>query len=113
MQDQIPSQPRQPKRPRGTRRYDRFKATYDLTQALADAIYAVAVQLRCSQSDVAMHMMAEGLRRYYANELNLVTHRTKHSFSLRFANKLAPAVIPALPEHIAAEWARHEQGDDE
>ena len=76
----------------------RYKVTYDLTQELADAIYSIALELKCSISDVAMALLCDGLEHYYSGELDLEHRLTPHSFSLRFAFKLTP---PQLPRPIA------------
>jgi hypothetical protein len=72
----------------------RYKVTYDLTQNIADAIYAVALDLKCSLSDVAMALLCDGLTHYYAGELDLKKRQIPHRFSLRFTYKLSPPQIP-------------------
>ena len=72
----------------------RYKVTYDLSQEVADAIYAVALDLKCSISDIAMALLCDGLTHYYAGELDLKSRQTPHRFSLRFAYKLTPPPIP-------------------
>ena len=76
---------------------NRYKVTYDLTQDLADAVYSVALNMKCSLSDVAMAFLCEGLERYATNQLDLKARRKPHRFSLRFAYKLTPPKVPHIP----------------
>lgn len=78
-------------------RKPRPKVTYDLPPALSQAVREIADPLGCSQSDVAAHLLACGLRNYYAGQLDLVSQRQALPFPLRFSHKLRP---PALPPEL-------------
>ena len=72
----------------------RSKVTYDLIPELYARINAIAQQLECSQSDVAIHLLAKGLSAFDAGQMNLRAIRRPHSCQLRFAYKLpAPRVL--------------------
>lgn len=94
--------PEQPGRRRSTKRAaadaQRSKSTYDLPTALCSEIAAVAKTLECSQSDVAAHLLAAGLRRLKAGDIDLHALRRPHTCKLRFNYKLPP---PDLTQEAA------------
>jgi hypothetical protein len=73
----------------------RSKVTYDLIPELHQRINTIAQQLSCSQSDVAIHLLAKGLSAFDSGQMNLRAIRVPHSFQLRFAYKLP---LPRIPK---------------
>jgi hypothetical protein len=86
---------RRGKRTARQREYDasRCKATYDLTDELIDTVLHIANDIRCSQSDVVMHLLAAGIAQYRAGRLDLKGIRRPHRMSLRFEFKLDPPKV--------------------
>lgn len=76
----------------------RLKVTYDLIPGLSTRIQAIAQQLQCSQSDVAVHLLAKGLMAFDAGQMNLRAIRRPHASRQRFAYKLP---IPRLSVPVA------------
>ena len=72
----------------------RLKVTYDLIPGLSTRIQAIAQQLQCSQSDVAVHLLVRGLMAFDAGQMNLRAIRRPHASRQRFAYKLPPPRVP-------------------
>jgi hypothetical protein len=78
----------------------RSKVTYDLIPELYARINAIAQHLECSQSDVAIHLLAKGLSAFDAGQMNLRAIRRPHTCQLRFAYKLPTPRVAASPNAI-------------
>ena len=93
----------------------RSKVTYDLIPELYARINAIAQQLECSQSDVAIHLLAKGLSAFDVGQMNLRAIRRPHSCQLRFAYKLpAPRVLvptPAPMQQTASSASDAQEGE--
>lgn len=80
----------------------RSKTTYDLGHEIPDRVSAIAQALGCSQSDIAAHLLAAGLRVYASGQLELRSLRTPHTCKLRFAFKLSAPQLPRVREEPEA-----------
>ncbi len=63
------------KRKKAMRDSQRSKATFDIPAKLKEALEEIAGELGCSVSSVAAFLLAEGVLRYRAGELDLREHR--------------------------------------
>ena len=88
---------------------DRSKATYDLTPELMQRVLQVSNDIKCSQSDVVMHLLVVGLKAYQHGHLDLKSIRRPHRWSLRFEFKLPTPQLHFETPDIAN--SRESEGD--